>query len=80
MFSGSVARGVRQLTSQMNDHRCVLGNLGARQNSAYELLRPSYFFPKFNAMQICKNNDAGSPAEVKRPDLSIRPFKVYPLN
>jgi len=38
MFSGSVARGVRQLTSQMNDHHRVQGNLSAEQDSAYDLL------------------------------------------
>ncbi len=38
MFSGSVARGVRQLTSQMNDHRRVEGNRYTKQNSAYDLL------------------------------------------
>ena len=39
MFSGSVARGVRQLTSQMNDHHRAEGNPGAEQNSAYDLLQ-----------------------------------------
>jgi len=38
MFSGSVARGVRQLASQMNDHHRRKGNLSAGQNSAYDLL------------------------------------------
>ena len=38
MFSGSVARGVRQLTSQMNDHHRVQGNLSVGQDSAYDLL------------------------------------------
>ncbi len=38
MFSGSVARGVRQLTSQMNDYHRVRGNLNTGQNSAYDLL------------------------------------------
>jgi len=38
MFSGSVARGVRQLTSQMNDHHHVQGNLIVGQDSAYDLL------------------------------------------
>ena len=38
MFSGSVARGGRQLPSQMNDHRRVEGNRSAEQNSAYDLL------------------------------------------
>ncbi len=38
MFSGSVARGGRQLPSQMNDHRRVKGNRSAEQNSAYDLL------------------------------------------
>ncbi len=38
MFSGSVARGGRQLPSQMNDHRRVQGNRNAEQNSAYDLL------------------------------------------
>jgi len=38
MFSGSVARGVRQLTSQMNDHHRVQGNLIVGQDSAYDLL------------------------------------------
>ena len=38
MFSGSVARGSRQLLSQMNDHRRVEGNRNAEQDSAYDLL------------------------------------------
>jgi len=38
MFSGSVARGGRQLPSQMNDHRRGEGNRSAEQNSAYDLL------------------------------------------
>ena len=38
MFSGSVARGGRQLPSQMNDHCCVQGNRNTEQNSAYDLL------------------------------------------
>ncbi|OGP87991.1 MAG: hypothetical protein A2031_07075 [Deltaproteobacteria bacterium RBG_19FT_COMBO_43_11] len=38
MFSGSVARGGRQLLSQMNDHHRVVGNQNAVQNSAYDLL------------------------------------------
>lgn len=43
MFSGSVARGVRQLTSQMNDHHHVRGNLSVEQNSAYDLLYGLYY-------------------------------------
>jgi hypothetical protein len=43
MFSGSVARGGRQLPSQMNDHRRAQGNLNGEQNSAYDLLRACYY-------------------------------------
>jgi len=38
MFSGSVARGSRQLLSQMNDHYRMAGNQNAGQNPAYDLL------------------------------------------
>jgi|GEM_PF-1216369 len=44
MFSGSVARGSRQLLSQMNDHRRVKGDRNAEQDSAYDLL-PCLFIP-----------------------------------
>ena len=43
MFSGSVARGGRQLPSQMNDHRRGEGNRTAEQNSAYDFLRACLF-------------------------------------
>jgi hypothetical protein len=46
MFSGSVARGGRQLPSQMNDHRRVKGNLNGEQNSAYDLLLACYYILK----------------------------------
>jgi hypothetical protein len=39
MFSGRVARGNRQLLSQMNDHHRAAGNQDAGQNPAYALLR-----------------------------------------
>jgi len=45
MFSGSVARGGRQLPSQMNDHRRGEGNRTAEQNSAYDFLRACLFGP-----------------------------------
>jgi len=62
MFSGSVARGSRQLLSQMNDHRRVKGDRNAEQDSAYDLL-PCLFIPLlkevftmfgeyFSAMQV----------------------------
>jgi len=44
MFSGSVARGSRQLLSKMNDHRRVKGDRNAEQDSAYDLL-PRLFVP-----------------------------------
>jgi len=43
MFSGSVARGCRQLLSQMNDHHRVAGNRNAGQNSAYDLLQRLFY-------------------------------------
>ena len=39
MFSGSVARGSRQLLSQMNDHRRFPGDRRAEQDSAYDLVQ-----------------------------------------
>jgi hypothetical protein len=38
---------VRQLTFQMNDHRCVEGNRNAKQDSAYDLLLRLLFFALF---------------------------------
>ncbi len=43
MFSGSVARGCRQLLSQMNDHHRVAGNRNAEQDSAYDLLQRLFY-------------------------------------
>jgi hypothetical protein len=51
MFSGSVARGSRQLLSKMNDHRRVKGDQNAEQDSAYDLL-PRLFIQLLNQSAI----------------------------
>jgi len=75
MFSGSVARGVRQLTSQMNDHRRGEGNRNAEQNSAYDLLLCLFIYLQTDSPFLCflvKPPDAEADCQKERSQHEIR--------